>query len=242
MRAKWTLAPAGSMLGYQRSTTMLTLGMMIPSRVSALMPHSHFRSRQLAPHFIRSRVSMLVIATSRRRRSDLVRSRLPRNEQLCSGGEFSGVEMIAHGGIEDGGELAHAGDEGDLCRLSVVAQATVELLDGRVVTDCAEGGEVEDVSDLHAAAGDGAIAAALAAVVIDRGDSDQGSGLMAGQAAEFAHVGDERPGQHRPDTFEGDEAGEERGLGAVTGDDRGHLALDLLEFGAQRGQAPRGTA
>jgi hypothetical protein len=34
--------------------------------------------------------------------------------------------MIAHGGIEDGCEFAHAGEEGDLCRLSVVAQAIVD--------------------------------------------------------------------------------------------------------------------
>jgi hypothetical protein len=33
MRAKWTLTPSGTALGYHASTTLLTLGTMIPSRI-----------------------------------------------------------------------------------------------------------------------------------------------------------------------------------------------------------------
>jgi len=37
MRAKWTLTPAGTARGYHASTTMLTLGTITPSRISALI-------------------------------------------------------------------------------------------------------------------------------------------------------------------------------------------------------------
>src|SRR6266404_7917056 len=35
MRAKWTLTPSGTTRGYHASTTLLTLGTMTPSRISA---------------------------------------------------------------------------------------------------------------------------------------------------------------------------------------------------------------
>src|SRR5258707_10173693 len=43
MRAKWTLTPSGTARGYHASTTMLTLGTMTPSRISALISCSQLR-------------------------------------------------------------------------------------------------------------------------------------------------------------------------------------------------------
>src|SRR5437764_3909895 len=47
MRAKWTLTPSGTAFGYHVSTTLLTLGTMIPSRTSPDIAFSAARGRTL---------------------------------------------------------------------------------------------------------------------------------------------------------------------------------------------------
>src|SRR6185312_13764343 len=129
------------------------------------------------------------------------------------------LEMVADDGVEGHRDFSHAGDERDLAGFSVVAEPPVEGFDGGVVADGAQGGDVEDVADADAAASDGTVAAPGAAVAVDGRDADEGGGLVAGQTAELAHVGDQGVGEDGPDALVGGEAGEERLLGAIAIDD-----------------------
>src|SRR5216683_2945967 len=132
-------------------------------------------------------------------------------------------KLIAYPGVENDRELAHAGDESDLGRLAVASQPAIKLFDRRVAAHRAEGCHVEHVAHPHPPAGDSAVPAHLAAVMVERGDPDQGGRLMTAQSAEFAHVGDQRTGQHQTDPLKSGDTGKQRLLGRIVVDDRAHL-------------------
>src|SRR5512144_964089 len=100
---------------------------------------------------------------------------------------FSGSDH----GVEDGQELAHASDDGDLLGFAGENQAIVESADHRVEADGGQCRHVEAASDLSAPAEDGALAAHLAGVAIERGNADEGTDFPAGQAAQFRDVGNQ---------------------------------------------------
>src|SRR6185312_17274120 len=62
---------------------------------------------------------------------------MPEGATVLGWGLFG--EMIADHGVEGDGDLAHAGDESDFARLSIVAESAVEGFDGGVVADRAQG-------------------------------------------------------------------------------------------------------
>ena len=98
-------------------------------------------------------------------------------------------------GVEDDDELSHAGDEGDLCRLSLGPEALVAGLENRVAArGRPDDGHEEQVAQLAPAALDEASSPMLATVVIVGRDTDQGgSGLVADQT-EFGQEGDQAGG------------------------------------------------
>ena len=92
-----------------------------------------------------------------------------------------------------------------------------------------------------APAGNGAVAAPGAAVVVEQGHPDQRRRLMPAQRAQLAHVGDQCTGQYQAHPLERGQAGKQCFLAGALSNDRAHLALDLFDFGAQRGVAPVGA-
>ena len=108
----------------------------------------------------------------------------------CSGWRGGLPEAVfAEEGVEQAGEAAHDGDERDLVRLAVGGEALVAGLGGRLEAAGGQGGHVEQVARLGAAAADGAAAAVLAGIAVEGGEAEQGGGLAAAEGSEFGHVG-----------------------------------------------------
>jgi hypothetical protein len=72
--------------------------------------------------------------------------------------------FVADHGIESGDHLSHDGDDNDFRFLVGCGETIVKDLEGGIVSGCAEGSHVEDVTDRHAAAVDAAMSFELAAV------------------------------------------------------------------------------
>ena len=90
---------------------------------------------------------------------------------------FSGFDH----GIEDGQELAHASDDGDLFGFSGSDEAVVELFDDGIETDGCQGGHIEAPSHLPTTTEDGALAAHLSGIAVEGRHADQGADFAAGE-------------------------------------------------------------
>ena len=60
--------------------------------------------------------------------------------------------IVAGHGIEGGDHLSHDGDDNDFGFFVGRGETVVEDLEGGIVSGCAEGSHVEDVTDRHSAA------------------------------------------------------------------------------------------
>ena len=108
----------------------------------------------------------------------------------CSASSLLPGSAGAEHGIEDHDQLAHAGGQRDLGRLPGLAQSFVEAGDGGVgATHGREHGHVQAGAQRRPAALDHAPSAHLAAVAAERGHTDQGRGLAAGERAELGQLG-----------------------------------------------------
>ena len=90
--------------------------------------------------------------------------------------------FVSDHGIEDGQELSHAGDEGDLFPFASGQEFLVMGFDGEVVPGRHERGHVEGVSDGGSSAANAACPARLAAVVVERRESHQRRDALARRA------------------------------------------------------------
>ena len=93
------------------------------------------------------------------------------------GGVFPGL-FVSDQGIEDGEQLVHGGDEGEFLVLSPEEELLVEVFDGGVEADGAEGGHVERGADGGPTAPDGLFASKGSAVAVDGGDPDEQGDLL----------------------------------------------------------------
>ena len=90
-------------------------------------------------------------------------------------------------------ELSGAGDEGYVVRLCRGLEPRGRVDQGRVPAEGGrERGGEEGAAQAAAAAGDVALAFVVSAVVVDRGETGEGGGFLAADAAEFGHADDER--------------------------------------------------
>jgi hypothetical protein len=105
--------------------------------------------------------------------------------------------IVADHGIEDGDHLSHDGDDDDFGFLIGRGETVVKDLEGGIVSGCAEGSHVEDVTDRHSAAVDAAMSFELATVEVVRRKSDEGSDLFAAHLAELWQESDQSEGQCR---------------------------------------------
>ena len=95
--------------------------------------------------------------------------------------------VLAQEGVEQAGEPAHDSDEGDLVLLAGGGEALVAGLGGRFAADRGQGGHVEQLAGLGAAAADAAATAVLSGVAVEGGDAEERSGLAAAEGAELGH-------------------------------------------------------
>ena len=102
--------------------------------------------------------------------------------------------LILEHEIEDGQELAHAGNGGDFEGLAGGDQAVGEGLDGGVEAHGGQGGHVEGGADVRPAAEDGAFAAQGARIAVERGDADEGGDLLAIEFAQFGQAREQLAG------------------------------------------------
>ena len=133
-------------------------------------------------------------------------------------------------GVGEHEQLAQAGDERHLGRLAGGDEALGEGLDARVVAGGRQGGHVERVAHLGAAAPAAAPPAPGAAVAIEGGHPDQGGDLLAGAGAQFGHVGQPGGGGHGADARDALEPGGARAQGVrVMARDAGDVGLAGVE-------------
>ena len=98
--------------------------------------------------------------------------------------EMPGHPAAEHG-VEDGEELAHACDEGDLGRLACGLEPLVERSNGGVPASAGERCHVKHGAYGGSPTPDGATAAEGPAVAIEGCDADEGSDLFAAEGAEL---------------------------------------------------------
>src|SRR5215472_703429 len=83
-----------------------------------------------------------------------------------SGGSWLPCSAIAEHSVEGCDHFSHDGDDDDLRFFIGGGEAFVEGFEGGTVTACAEGGHVEDITDLHPTTIDAAVSLKLAAVEV----------------------------------------------------------------------------
>src|SRR5438445_7355276 len=108
--------------------------------------------------------------------------------------------VVPDHGVEGCDQLAHDGNDSDLCLLALGPQALAESGEDGIMHSGAERGHIEDVADRLTASPDTSLAFELAAVVVIGGEPDQGGDLPVGQAAEFGQQCDQCGTQDRADT------------------------------------------
>src|SRR3954451_21836922 len=118
-----------------------------------------------------------------------------------SGGFELPCSIIAEHSVEGCDHFSHDGNDDDLGFLVGTGEAIGEGLEGGIITACAEGGHVEDITDRHSAPEDAAVSPELAAVEIVWCKTDERGDLLAAHLPEFWQQGDERKGQHRADAW-----------------------------------------
>ena len=101
--------------------------------------------------------------------------------------------------IENGQQLAHTGDDGDLLRFAGGDLAGIEALNHTIESAGSERGHVEGAPDLGAPAEDATLATHLFGIAVEGSEPDQGRDLPTSNGAEFQHVGDQAGDGGGPD-------------------------------------------
>ena len=130
-------------------------------------------------------------------------------------------------------EFAHDSHQGDFARFASLAEATVEAGKGRMVLGGDQSGHVEGFADGGSAAPDFSLAAPLAAVAVEGGQSGQGSDLASVQLTQLGQVSHQLEGRNPSDSanlLEGpDGSAEWLGLSEEEADLLDQFVVQLLE-------------
>src|SRR6266436_4075630 len=126
-----------------------------------------------APAFASKRMSNCVVGSGG--------SRLPRG-------------IIAEHSVEGSDHFSHDGDDDDLGFLVGVGKTVGEGLESGIVSACAEGCHVEDITDWYGTHVDTSVSPELATVEVVWCETDEGGDLLAAHLPEFWQQGDEREG------------------------------------------------
>ena len=95
------------------------------------------------------------------------------------------MQIIAEHGVEGSDHFSHDGDDDDLGFLVGVGETICEGPEGGIVSACAEGGHVEDITDRHPTTVDTAVSFELATIEVIWCETDEGGDLLAAHLPEF---------------------------------------------------------
>ena len=145
--------------------------------------------------------------------------------------------IIAEHGVEGCDHFSHDGDDDDFGFLVGVGEAIGEGLEGGIVSACAEGRHVEDITDRHPTTVDTAMSPELATVEVIWCETDEGGDLLAAHLPKFWQQGDEREGQHRADAWHRGQQLIELSESSIGGDHLGQALVEEADIGLQSDQA-----
>src|SRR5262245_35526219 len=91
-----------------------------------------------------------------------------------SGGLRLPCSIVAEHSAEGCNHFSHDGQDDDLRLFVGVGKAIVEGLEGGIVSACAQGGDVEHITERHPTAVDAAVSLELAAVEVIGCEADEG--------------------------------------------------------------------
>src|SRR5258705_9877680 len=123
--------------------------------------------------------------------------------------------IIAEHSVEGSDHFSHDGDDDDLGFLVGVGKTVGEGLESGIVSACAEGCHVEDITDRHPTTVDTSVSPELATVEVIWCETDEHGDLLAAHLPEFWQQGDERKGQHRARRLASRSAGHRAGAKAA---------------------------
>ena len=172
------------------------------------------------------------IAARPRRRGDRMS-----NCVVGSGGLRLPCSIVAEHGVEGCDHFSHDRDDDDLGFLVGGGETFVEGFEGGVVSACAEGRHVEDITDRHPTTVDTAMSPELAAIEVIWCETDEGGDLLAAHLPEFWQQGDEREGQHRADAWHRGQQLITLSESSIGGDHLGQALVEKADIGLQPGQA-----
>src|SRR5262245_25346658 len=159
-----------------------------------------------------------------------------------TGGTVGPMHVLANHGVERNDHFAHDRYDHDFWRLACRFETVTECFEHRIVLAGTQSSHVEHIPDGCAATPDAPHAFELAAVEVIRSNADQGCDTRAVKPTELGQQGDQRAGQHRPDTWHRGEqaiAMSELGIGC---DDLDHTLVELLDVSSEPGDAAAGKA
>ena len=136
--------------------------------------------------------------------------------------------FVSEDGVEDGDELAHAGDDGDLCGFAGGTQTLVGLEEGELAAEGDKYAHEQRRADGLSAPGNLTSSPKDAAVPVERGKSGKRCNLFAAERAEFGHFGHQYAGDLGTDARY---AGEQILLLAPSRGAAHHLVDIGLDFG-----------
>ena len=154
-----------------------------------------------------------------------------------SGGFELPCGIIAEHSVEGCDHFSHDGDDDDLGFLVGGGEAIVEGFEGGIVSACAEGRHVEDITDRHATTVDAAVSPELAAIEVVWRETDEGGDLLAAHLPELWQQGDEREGQHRADAWHRGQQLIELSESSIGGDHLGQALVEEADIGLKSRQA-----
>ena len=109
---------------------------------------------------------------------------------VASGGFELPCSIIAEYGVEGSNHFSHDGDDDDLGFLIMRRRRP----EGGIVSACAEGRHVEDITDRHPTTVDTAVASELATIKVIWCETDEGGDLLSAHLPEFRQQGEEFDG------------------------------------------------
>ena len=145
--------------------------------------------------------------------------------------------IIAEHSVEGSDHFSHDGDDDDLGFLVSVGKTVGEGLESGIVSACAEGCHVEDITDRHPTTVDTSVSPELATVEVVWCETDEGGDLLAAHLPEFWQQGDEREGQHRADAWHRGQQLIELSESSIGGDHLGQALVEEADIGLQSDQA-----
>src|SRR3954468_24620173 len=108
--------------------------------------------------------------------------------------------------------------------------------EGGIVSACAEGRHIEDITDRHPTTVDTAVSSELATIEVIWCKTDEGGDLLAAHLPEFRQQGDEREGQHRADAWHRGQQLIELSESSVGRDHLGQALVEEADIGLQSDQ------